>query len=91
MNKLIDPRTCVFYLLHYPLVRFRALLIRDMLDNTFIFSDKDFPGHFDNLSKSQAQRLLNQRPDILDLTNPHHVNMIESFGLIIDHPVKEVK
>lgn len=89
--KNLDPRTHIFYLLHYPLVRFRALLIRDMLDNTFTFSDKDYPGHFDNLSKSQAQRLLNQRPDILDLTNPHHVEMVESFGLNIDHPVKEAK
>lgn len=73
------------------MVRFRALLIRDMASNTFTFSDKDFPGHFDSISKSQSQSILDYKPDILDLTNPHHVNMIESFGLIIDHPIKEVK
>lgn len=90
-QQIKDTRTCIFYLLHYPLVRFRALLIRDMLDNSFIFSDVDAPGHFEMLSKSQAQRFLNQRPDILDLSNPHHREMIESFGVTLNPPLKEAK
>ena len=84
MNKLIDPRTCVFYLLHYPLVRFRALLIRNLADNTYIFSDKDFPGRFEELTPTDARWYLSHRPDLLDLANPHHVDMIESFGLTLE-------
>lgn len=91
MKHYIDSRTCIFYLLHYPLVRFRALLIRDMLDNSFIFSDTDAPGHSEPLTKSTAQQYLDHRPEILDLGNPHHREMVESFGLTLKSPLKEAK
>ncbi len=83
-NFQIDPRTHVFYLLHYPVVRFRALLIRNLAENTYIFSDKDFPGHFENLTFSVARKYLFPTPELLDLTNPHHKDMVESFGLKLE-------
>lgn len=83
-NFQIDPRTHVFYLLHYPVVRFRALLIRNLAENTYIFSDKDFPGHFENLTDTDARWYLSHKPDLLDLTNPHHKDMVESFGLKLE-------
>ena len=90
MDKIqIDPRTHIFYLLHYPAVRFRALLIRDMLTDSFIFSDKDNPGRFEKLTHTDARWYLSHRPDLLDLANPHHKDMIESFGLEIENHIKE--
>lgn len=80
----VDPRTHIFYLLHYPAVRFRALLIRDMLTDSFILSDKDFPGRFEELTHTDARWYLSHRPDLLDLANPHHRDMIESFGLTLE-------
>ena len=77
MDKIqIDPRTHLFYLLHY--------LIRNLADNTYIFSDKDFPGRFEELTPTDARWYLSHRPDLLDLANPHHRDMIESFGLEIE-------
>jgi hypothetical protein len=92
MDKLkINPRTHQFYLLHYSAVRFRALLIRDILNNSYIFSDKDFPGHFEKLTDTDARWYLSHRPDLLDLSNPHHKDMIENFGLEIENRIKEAK
>jgi hypothetical protein len=87
----VDPQTNLFYLLHYPAVSFRALLIRDMLTDSFILSDKDFPGHFEKLTDTDARWYLSHRPDLLDLSNPHHKDMIESFGLEIENRIKEAK
>ena len=85
MDKLkINPRTHQFYLLHYPAVRFRALLIRNLADNTYIFSDKDFPGRFEKLTPTDARWYLSQNPDLLDLSNSHHKEMVESFGLTLE-------
>lgn len=83
-NFQIDPRTHVFYLLHYPVVRFRALLIRNLAENTYIFSDKDFPGHFEKLTDTDARWYLSHKPDLLDISNPHHKDMVESFGLTLE-------
>lgn len=80
----IDPQTNVFYLLHYPAVSFRALLIRDMLTDSFIFSDKDNPGHFEKLTDTDALWYLSHKPDLLDISNPHHKDMVESFGLTLE-------
>lgn len=85
MDKIqIDPRTHVFYLLHYPVVRFRALLIRNLAENTYIFSDKDFPGHFEKLTDTDARWYLSHKPDLLDISNPRHKDMVESFGLKLE-------
>lgn len=83
-NFHLNPRTHLFYLLHYPAVRFRALLIRDMLTDSFIFSDKDFPGRFEKLTHTDARWYLSQNPDLLDLSNSHHKEMVESFGLTLE-------
>lgn len=92
MDKIqIDPRTHIFYLLHYPAVRFRALLIRDMLTDSFILSDKDFPGRFDKLTHTAARWYLSHKPDLLDLSNSYHKDMIESFGLKLENRIKEAK
>lgn len=84
-NFQIDPRTHVFYLLHYPVVRFRALLIRNLAENTYIFSDKDFPGRFEELTTTEVRWYLSQHPELLDLSNPHHKDMVESFGLLLEN------
>lgn len=83
-NFQIDPRTHVFYLLHYPAVSIRALLVRDIQTNSFIFSDKDFPGHFEKLTDTDARWYLSHKPDLLDISNPRHKDMVESFGLKLE-------
>lgn len=80
----LNPQTNLFYLLHYPVVRFRALLIRNTAENTYIFSDKDNPGRFEKLTDTDARWYLSHKPDLLDISNPRHKDMVESFGLTLE-------
>jgi len=80
----LNPQTNLFYLLHYPAVSFRALLVRDIQTNSFIFSDKDFPGRFEKLTDTDARWYLSHKPDLLDISNSHHKDMVESFGLTLE-------
>ena len=83
MHLSVDSTTSTFYLLHYPVVRFQALLIHCLLENTpeFVFIDKDHPDDLIYISKHKAQNYLKEVPEVLNLLNHHHRQLIQDFGI----------